>query len=271
MYVSDRLVFVELQKTGSSHVVRLLKGTVAGKIVGKHNTPPRRLLNSSRKFIGSIRDPWEWYVSLWAYGCDKRGGLYDEVTRADSAIRTARDWILSPVYSASLLYSRISRSPELWRRCYADPDDPKAFRDWLRMVHDGRHWHDVGESYGRYPMSRVAGLLTYRYLKLYCRNGFKSIGSLEGLRDYEERNCYVDYFIRNEDLEGGFAAALRHAGIPLSDEQRSRVDSAGRTNASSRKHPAAFYYDDETARIVGRRERLIIDKFGYKPPSLGLP
>ena len=266
MYLSEKLVFVELQKTGCSHITRLLEQTIDGKIIGKHNAPSPELLSSPRTFIGSIRNPWEWYLSLWAYGCDKRGGFYKRVTRSDTARKTLLNWLADPIYASFLLRNKISKQPEQWQRCYANVDDPKAFRDWLHRVHNSKHWHDFGEGYGKYPMSQVAGLLTYRYLKLFCKNDFNKIKTLEELQQFEKANCYINYFIHNESLEQDFFSALDLAGLTLADEKRQLVNSISKTNTSSKKFPAAYYYDEESIALVARREQLIINKFAYKPP-----
>jgi hypothetical protein len=266
MYLAEKIVFVELHKTGCTHIVRLLAETVDGKIIGKHNAPSPKLLNTSRTFIGSIRNPWEWYVSLWAYGCDKKGGVYNKVTKKNTLIKTCRDWFSDPFYSTFMQLNHISKNPEQWQRCYADANDPEAFRAWLHMMHDNRHWHDFGEGYGKYPMSLFAGLLSYRYLKLFCKNDFIHIQTLEELQLFEKNNCYINYFIHNENLEQDFFAALDRAGIELSEDKKNRVNSISRTNTSSKKHPAAYYYDAETTALVSQREQLIIDKFGYQAP-----
>lgn len=268
MYLSEKFVFVELHKTGCTHIVRLLAETTAGKIVGKHNAPSQKILNSTRTFIGSIRNPWEWYVSLWAYGCDKKGGVYNQVTKKNTLFKTGRNWLVDPFYTTFLLLNKVSKNPDQWQQCYSSPDDPEAFRQWLYMIHDSSHWHDFGEGYGKYVMSHAAGLLTYRYLKLFCRNDFIKIQGLDELQEFEKTNCYIDYFIRNENLERDFFAALDLAGCSLPEDKKKWVNSVSKTNTSSKKYPAAYYYDAETINLVSDREQLIINKFGYQPPEI---
>jgi hypothetical protein len=267
MYLAEKFVFVELHKTGCTHIVRLLQETTTGEVIGKHNAPSQKILGSSRTFIGSIRNPWEWYVSLWAYGCDKKGGVYHQVTKKNTLSRVGYNWLTDPLYSIFLLRNNISKNPDAWLECYSRPDDPNSFRKWLYMLHDRKHWHDVGEGYGKYAMSHSAGLLTYRYLKLFCKNDFIKIRELDDLQTFEKNNCYIDYFIHNENLEHDFFAALSLAGLNLPEEQKSRVHSISKTNTSSKKHAAAYYYDKETIKLVSDREQLIINKFGYKPPD----
>ena len=42
-----------------------------------------------------------------------------------------------------------------------------------------------------------------------------------------------------------------------------------KTNASSKKHGAQYYYDAATERLVAEREKLIVEKFGYLAPGAG--
>src|SRR4030095_1676667 len=86
MFINDKLVYLALHKTGCSHVLKLLSSIpdLDGRIIGKHNTiyevSKRRLGNLSEKIkAGNVRNPWDWYVSLWAFGCMKKGGLYDQI------------------------------------------------------------------------------------------------------------------------------------------------------------------------------------------------
>jgi hypothetical protein len=62
MFVADGLVYLELQKTGGSHICRLLEQYANGRPEGKHNRLTAEY--STHYVIGSIRNPWDWYVSL---------------------------------------------------------------------------------------------------------------------------------------------------------------------------------------------------------------
>jgi hypothetical protein len=280
MFLSEKLVFLELQKTGSSHIVQLLEKTLDGSVIGKHDPPSKQLFAQPRTYVGSIRNPWEWYVSLWAYGCDNRGALYKRVTKAGKGatksirrkikktISECRAWLRDPCYYTFQVLNNRYRNPLEWRLSYSDPDDPKGFRDWLRMIHGSRHRHDIADFYGNCALSNFAGLLTYRYLRLFCRNDFSGIQTAAELREFERKNCYINYFIRNENLEGDFFTALDTAGLTISEDKKNLVYAARRTNTSSKKHPAAYYYDDETIDLVRIRDQLLIDKFGYAAPEI---
>lgn len=273
MFVSDKIVFLELQKTGCTHIRNLLKEIVGGKFVERHVQADRHLFTDGRIFLGSVRDPWDWHVSVWAYGCDGRGDFFSNVTTKGVRIKN-RGWKLHP-YSTLIEYleCRPNRHPEQWKRTFRDVNDPGAFRQWLHMLHDETYWPDVGEGYWRSGLSRFAGLLTYRYMKLFtCKKGelaaLRSVSTPEQLVEHEMGNCFIDHFIRNEKLESDLLDALKFTGAEVSQETASKIESRPKTNTSSKKHGPRYYYDAETEKLVGDRDRFIIDKFGYLAPSL---
>lgn len=271
MYISDKIVFIELHKTGCTHIGRLLAEIVAGQQIGKHNPAKTELFTPGRYFFGSVRNPWDWYVSLWAYGCDGRGAIYNRVTRRRRWIRS-HGWNRNPIKATRSLYGELCRKPEKWRHCYTHAGDASAFRDWLHMMHDKRTFLDLGNEYSSSQISSFAGLLTYRYMNLFCKNRHDlnnggTLTDVNALEKFEQANCYITNFIRNESLESDLIEALEACGIRVSENQKSRIYRSEKTNTSSRKHPSNYYYDRETVEIIHKRESLIIEKFGYLPPD----
>ena len=252
MFISEKLVFIELHKTGCTHIRNLLNELLPGEFVGKHNQVSLDVSKKERFFLGSIRCPWEWYVSLWAFGCDKKGAVFNKVTAQDQL-----------------------RGLEKWTRVYQSSEDVSAFREWLFMMNDKQYWHDFGEGFGGSPISQFAGLLTYRYMTLFCCKDHESVNlakldSFDSLAEYARERCFVDHFIRNEKLEADFFKVLELIGINVSIEKRAELSLRPKTNLSSRAHDAHYYYDSDTEKLVFERERFIVEKFGYVKPSLRL-
>lgn len=272
MYVSDRVVFVELQKTGCTHIRNLLKELLGGRFIERHIQADPALFTEGRSFFGSVRDPWPWHMSLWAYGCDRKGDIYDNVTTPGIRLRK-RGWRLHPFsLMRDVLQSRLNRHAKEWRRTMHDVNDAGAFRQWLYMLHDEHYWGDIGEGYWRFPMNRFVGLMTYRYMKLFtCKQGetdrMQAITTPEQLVAFEREHCFIDHVIRNERLETDLLAALQQVGIAVPAETATRWQARPRTNTSSKKHGVAYYYDADTEKLIGAREKLIVEKYGYRPPS----
>lgn len=271
MFVSDKVVFIELHKTGCTHIRNLLAELVGGEFAGKHNQVDASLLAQGKVVLGSVRDPWDWYVSLWAYGCDRKGLIFGNVTRGGMRFK-GHGWKADPYLAfRELLASRPNRNAEKWARTYRDVNDAGAFREWLYMLHDENCWSDLGEGYGRTRVSQVAGLYTYRYAKLFsCMKDqserLDAISTFDELVAHDRQNCFVDHFIRNETLESDLFLALESSGLVIPDDLKSGIVARARTNTSSRRAGADDYYDGETQRLVAARDRLIVDRFGYRPP-----
>lgn len=274
MFVSESLVFTELHKTAGSHLLKLLSTYVGGEQIGKHNRIP---VDLRKNFVlGSIRNPWDWYVSLWGYGCDKRGSVYLQTSRK---INTSYCWRQLPKemgYKRSApgpfirqMKHDLGKDPDVWNPLYTDSSDVAAFRKWIKLMFDPAHALDVGEGYGFSPLSQHAGILSYRFFKLFTgldANIYndKIDMSQASLPDLWKNFSFVDAFVRQEQLEEDFIQALEKAGIQLSDDDKSaiRAGKNNKTNTSSRKS-VSHYYDEETATLIQNREQFIVDRFGY--------
>lgn len=271
MFVSDQLVFIELHKTGCTHIRHLLRELLGGEFAGKHNQPGAELFTGDRVFLGSVRNPWDWYVSLWAYGCDRKGFIQIRTTHDALRLR-GLGWRDDPRQALrEFLVQRPSRHAPEWRRSYRDAGDPGGFRQWLHMVHDSACWPDLGEGYARSSVSHVAGLLSYRYLQLFtCRDDrhdrLDGIDSFAQLAEHDRKKCFIDHFIRNEQLESDLFLALQRAGFNVPQAKQAEILSRPRTNTSSHKLGPAHYYDADSEALVAARDKLIVDKFGYTAP-----
>lgn len=256
MVIADRLVYLELQKTGCTHIRTLLQQLVGGELVGRHNRAPRTLLDGQRLLIGSIRNPWDWYVSLWSYGCDRRGSLFARTTRTPAAQRW---WALLPGQGPS------------WADTYADSRDPRRFRQWLQLVHGRRTMAAIGEGYARSPVSQVAGLLTYRFLKLFCTHkgqarALRHCTSLQAIERFAARRCFIDAFIRTETLEADLLRILQAHGVVPDAQRWLELSNRPPTNPSSRSGSTGHYYDAASLALVAERDQMIIRRFHYTPP-----
>lgn len=170
MFVAEKLIYLQMQKTGSSHITRLLEEVVGGERQTKHSRlesdPGNRLV------IGSVRNPWDWYVSLWAFGCSGRGAIWNRVTRP----RLDRFWRRDPTGPKNLTsrvrtsLASLGRPVERWRSVYADSQDPALFRAWLAMLLGDARRIDADQGYGLSRFSPSMGLMTYRYLWLHWKS-----------------------------------------------------------------------------------------------------
>jgi hypothetical protein len=255
MFVNEKIVYLALHKTGCSHVLKLL-GSIPdfnGKIIGKHNkisdVDEKELGDLSKKIkSGNIRNPWDWYVSLWAFGCMKRGALYEQIVEKNALkkLRHPRTF-LTPV--------------KKWRQVYADAQNPELFRQWLEMLLCSRRRDVIHFGEAHVPASM--GFMTYRYLQLYShrfQKEMRNLNSFHLMKEFDSEYNFIDHFIYNENLENDFKSLMKKTGI-----KESALDSVlkiPRTNSSLRKH-YRDYYDEPMRQLVREKEILIIEKHKY--------
>jgi hypothetical protein len=257
VFIGKTIIYPDLQKTGSTHIRRLLMSLPEeeGVKFRKHTPfcqiPPQDLQGWDDKVkLGSIRNPWAWYVSLWAYGCSGRGDIHNKTTRFQWRIFKQR---------RNFHYLMIPRHS--WRDAYSD-HSPKGFKAWLELMFSPKHGRDLGE-YGRSPISEHSGLYTYRYLRLHTL-GFDShttvISTRADILEWDRRYNFINHVIRQEQLNEDFLAFIQTRGIPPSPQTFELLQ--GKSNTSPHAH-YQDYYDGESEKWVREKEWFIIGKYGY--------
>ncbi len=272
MFISDKIIFLQLDKTASTHIAKLLHSVSPGTVLEKHSQLEENA--GDRCVIGSVRNPWDWYVSLWAYGCHSRGKVFNQLTRPFPKVsyrlikRSARhpsDW----GDTAKKIFSHIRKDHTYWKNVYSNADDPNLFREWLRAIlsEDGKRLL-TGE-YPHLPLRKFTGLMTHRFLYLFVEanvwrenaNRIRSYGELQTM--YTEHGV-VDKFIKMEQLENDLTDILQYLKIDFDKEE---FISKRKTN-TSKHYTASFYYDAETIELVRQQDQLLISEFNYETPSL---
>ena len=266
MYITDKLIYLQLQKTGCTHISKLLSETVGGSQKTKH----QYLLNynTDKYIIGSIRNPWEWYVSLWAYGSGDKGSLKNRLTLHNPFE------IIYGFFSGKInkIKNELEKPVKLWRMTYQDYKNPDCFRNWLKLIHDPNRKKDLDEGYPEHVISNFAGIMTYRYCRLYHKDFFlkenqNKIRNYNDLKKFDKTNSLLDFIIRNESLEYDLIDVLKKVGYDLDKNQIKFIhDNANIKTFKSKHFDSSYYYDKETIDLVTNSEKFIIEKYGYVPP-----
>jgi hypothetical protein len=282
MLISEEIIYLELPKTACSHIRNLLKHLVGGNFEGKHNRLPYQSLRQSKMVIGSIRNPWDWYVSIWAFGCDSKGILYDRLTsrklKGNGLLGDYKN--IPPHVFLKFLIINILKPIEDWKRLYSDAKNPELFREWLSLVLNvgSSHKYCFGDGYAFSPISSFAGIYTYYYMRLFSYDLFdlfeKNLGDINQLKNFDAKNNVLDETIRIENLENDLVDILKKLSFKDSAELRHEIrtykpplfkESTSQSNSSSRIRDIGYYYDPTTRDLVMEREELLIEKYGYSP------
>jgi hypothetical protein len=285
MFVSDKIVYLQMQKTASTHIARVLDAVVGGEQHVQHQR--LKIDPAGRLVVASIRDPWAWYVSLWSYGCREGGGvsgIYHRLTAppptfgelASRAFADARAKRHLPIEEIRTVWAERARQrstrTDLWRPVYTHPDDVDAFRAWLRLMFDPERAHELLAPYGRTPLRFHGGFMSFRYFWLLARDRGEleqagMVDSPDAIREFDRTRTVHDDMIRIEELESELRRVLDRAGYELTPEQDAVLHERCRQKSNVSPHlGVAEYYDDESLELVATRERVLIERYGYQVP-----
>jgi hypothetical protein len=266
MFVSDKIIFLQMQKAGSTHATKILQQYCGGRVDQQHDQLKDRRSYGSKVIASSIRNPWDWYVSLWGFGCKREGGLRSYlVTLPFSELQLALRYL--DLRAISSFASRTLAGRPDWKRLYSDVTSTANFRAWLKLVLGPEGQHIAMEGYASSPVKAAIGLMTYRFLALttdyaaWMRTGRNSRTYGEVV-DFAERHMILSRVLRAETLNEDLLELLKAADIDISPADAANW---GKHNISYRR-AYSEYYDEETAQLVESRERFIVDRFDYDPP-----
>ncbi|MBC7006736.1 hypothetical protein BIZ37_29760, partial [Photobacterium sp. BZF1] len=265
MLVNDKFIFLQLQKTACTHVERIMYNLFPDtKQIGKHYKVPTDFNIGERTVLGSIRNPFDWYLSYWTYSCLAKGGPFKRTCSHKSLknvmknerINNSHNELPRPLRSLCqhTLYE-FTRPVNYWKYLYEDANDPHRFRLWLKLVLDDKRKFDLFQDYGISTVSNFAGIYTYLVLFLYTKDFNKLFSKDLTYSTIDKMNLVVDEFLRTENISSDFTKVLKEMSIPISESISK--DLQGKTNSSKRIHHRDFYYDDETFNLVKDKEKYI--------------
>ncbi len=228
MIVTDKFVFGHLPRSGGTFVTEVIKKFFpSAQEVGHHL--PRALLPkeySHLPFLGTVRNPWEFYVSLYHY--------------------------LWPKDAASILASWMTESGTLGftgsirnlLNLAVNNERLDVLIDMLpdRVEYDRRNIPNITKE----AMSKVRGTGVAYYTFRF---------------NYIFGNADDVFFCRLETLRQDLVSFFDGIGA-ATDELRDYVLGSDKVNAAEHLHYSTYYTLD-LAELVSIRDRALIERFGY--------
>lgn len=249
--------YLDVQKTGSTFISKLLKESSLLPILysDKHSAVSdlniKRSLSLIRKgnfrgffkrvgvyrdsafYFNSVRNPFDYYASLYNYGCDGRGGLFYQLSQNGMAS----------------LYDKTEN----------------GFLTWVEFILSSENCKLLGEQYYRRGASGI-GFLTYRFLRLSINNPSNKLSKITAVHDaftlYEEFNI-CKFTIRNEEMRGDILFLVdNHLKSFINRDEVIAALNANRVNTSkSSVAQASMLRNSPVGELVRKKEAFIFETF----------
>ena len=184
-------------------------------------------------YFNSVRHPFNYYASLYNYGCDEKGGLYARLKRN----------------SMNDFYDRTEA----------------GFLGWLEFIMQPKNCVYLGHGY--HPScANAVGFLTYRFLRLSVSDPHRKLSQIkktdEAYSLYERGNICA-FTVRLENIKDDviflideYLSAYVSKGKAIEFLERNRINSS-KTHAAS----AEMLEASDLGGLVRKRDALIFDNF----------
>jgi hypothetical protein len=239
MICTSKFSFIHLHKTGGQSINELLLTQIPeAKEIGYH-LPVAHLPSEARSLpvIGVIRNPWDWYVSWYAFN-NLRGvknPLFNIVSRGKQAD-------FKETIENLLRYPEINAQNAIFKNCHRALL-PESFES------------DGGAGFTKDCVD-------------FFQSNEKGYYSLLVERMFGEESDSLK-LLRFERLATEFRHAVSELQVPEAGNILAALNQQPRKNSSARGH-YAHYYDDELRDLVAEKEFSIVQRFEYafeEPPQ----
>ncbi len=238
MIITERFVFIHMHKTGGQTLNDIITRCIPDTRVIGYHYPRSEIPAEFAKLpvVGLVRNPWDWYVSWYAFNRKPkiRNQLFNVVS--DSGQGNFKSTITNLINLGS------------------DSSASKLYRDDLiRLLPDSL------------DENRAAGL-TKASIRDFSTNetGYYSWLTDRMLGNANDDQTFIGHF---ENLQDDFLAIMLKLSVKETAALRTDLDKRERKNVSRHSH-YSHYYDDELQDLVARKEQMLIEDFDYEFESI---
>lgn len=234
MIATKHFVFIHMHKTGGQTLNSIIEKCIPDhRVIGYHyprkEIPPEL---ADRPVVGIIRNPWDWYVSWYAF--NRRPKIHNQLFN-----------VLSNGGSA-----KFKKTITNLIRLGSDDAQSMAFRDDLiRMLPDSLQGNR-GLGLAKESIREFSNVET----------GYFSWLANRMLGSGDQELAHIGKF---ENLEEDFLNIMRLLSVEETDALETELNRSERRNVSRHSH-YSHYYDDELRDLVADKESILIDRFGYE-------
>lgn len=264
MFISNKVCFLELEKTGISSIKKYLKQHMSDGIITRpHDYVTEDILQKKILFIGSIRNPLDWYVSRWSYGCMMKNNDSLFKNFVNKRLNLNRINNIEGQLSNKIKYlkNQFFKKSKYIENLYSDPYNKDNFRLWLKELLTKGKKSSLAEHYFFTSLKKNFGYMTYRYLIMFTKPQYRKeiyykLNGLNDIEEFDKKYVFIDNFLKIENLKDDLKKLVHKLDI----DGKAVIEIV---NPSKRIRELDYYYDDETINIVKNYDEFLFKKFNY--------
>jgi hypothetical protein len=237
MIVTDHFVYLHVSRSGGTFLNKLIRQHVPGARMLQYHGHLKDLPAeySHLPVIGFVRNPWDWYVSMFSDYARKQQYVFQVLSK----------------HGALDFEETVSRFLTL------GDDNVQSKRSLRRLATFAPKVIDVQ----RPPRSHLPGLRSEHF-----RNYPEGVGYYSWLVQlmFESERDHQVRFGRFENLRTETLRLLEETGTPITNAIASYLEQAEPLNVSPRPKSFVDSYGPELMQRVVEKDAYLIDRFGYK-------
>ena len=240
MIVTEHFVYVHVSRSGGTFLNKLIRQHIPGARMLQYHGHLKDLPAeySHLPVIGFVRNPWDWYVSMFSDYARKQQYVFQILSD-----RGALDFEATVTRFLTLGEDNAESRKSLRRLALAAP----------RVI-------DVK----RPPPKHLPGLRSEHFRSFPAGVGYYSW--LVQLM-FESQSEHDVLFGRFENLRTEALRLLEETGTPITNDITAYLENAEALNASPRPKAFADSYGPELVRLVAQKDARLIERFDYQFPE----
>ena len=268
MIIGKNFFIAEMPKTGTTFLRNYFKQHKNIELTIHHETLNQNnrydLLNFEDR-IGLIRNPYEWYLSLWKWSCREKKGsvIFNDLVGIRIKLKRL---IFNKRIFAYILHQFLKDRNKL-KNLFDDVNSKKNFNEFLKIMLDFKNRYKIGSEYSFVPFENL-GYMTYIF---FCQNMlrenynivYNSSYKLKDIIKNNNLNLYTNIFFKTENLNSSLKKFLKRKKIKIKNFKQVENNS---TSKKLNKNIINFF-SKENILLIEKNENYIFKKFKYKKIS----
>ena len=269
MIIGKKFFISEMPKTGTTFLRNYFLQYKNIELTIHHETLNQNkrynLLNLKNR-IGIIRNPYDWYLSLWKWSCrEKKGSLiYSDLV----SIRLKLKRLILNERLFSYIFNQIVKNRNQLKVLFIDVNSKKNFNKFLDIMLNFKNRYKIGSEYSFVPFENL-GYMTYIFfsqnmLRKNYNIMYNSNYKLHEILKYNDSNLYTNIFFKTEKLNYSLKKFLLKNKIKLKNFNKLNNNSTPKILNKNIKS----FFNNKNLLLIEKKENYIFKKFNYKKLSI---